>query len=51
MSAKITELSRVRQHDSGLWIVEILSTVTKTWIVQGEHKTKKAADEDQKNWL
>lgn len=49
MTAQILELSRVRQIGK-FWVVEILSPVS-GWIVQGEHLTKEAAEEDRRNWM
>lgn len=47
--ATINEMSRVR-FLNGYWVVEVLSPVS-GWIIQGEHKTKQAADTDRKNWM
>lgn len=47
--AKIIEMTRIRQIES-LWVVEVLSPVS-GWIVQGEHLTKQAAENDRRNWL
>jgi hypothetical protein len=46
----IIEPSRVRQVGN-LWVVEILSDATGQWIVQGEHLTQAAAEQDRReNW-
>lgn len=51
-NAAISELTRVRQDKpTGLWVVEVMSPIVKTWIVQGEWKTKQEADADRKNWV
>jgi hypothetical protein len=46
----MTNLSRVRKIE-GLWVVEILSPVTGTWIVQGEWNTQAEAEVDRRTWL
>lgn len=48
--SSIHEISRVRQVE-GFYVVEILSAATGRWIIQGEHRSKQAADADRKNWM
>jgi hypothetical protein len=46
-----SDSSRVRFYN-GYWVVEVYSPVAaRGWIVQGEHKTKEAAEADCKNWM
>ena len=47
--AHIIEMSRIRQ-DGPWWLVEILSSSTGEWIIQGEFRTRPEAAADLKNW-
>lgn len=50
MTATFHEMSKVEFYN-GLWCVFILSATTGRWIVQGEHHSHKAAEQDRTNWL
>ncbi len=50
MTAEFRELSKVAFYN-GLWCVFILSAAMGRWIVQGEHRTRKAAEQDRSDWL
>ena len=50
-SSTISELTRIA-FVNGFWTVQVLSPVAGIgWIVQGEHKSRAAAEADRKNWM
>ena len=50
--SNVKEMSRVVfDKPTGLWEVQILSSVTGGWIAQGEWRTKQEADADRKHWM
>lgn len=49
MTAQILEMAKVEYRD-GFYLVLILSPVHGRWIVQGERRTRQAAELDLRNW-